>query len=271
MLLRDRVGIVSGIGPGVGREVAVAFAREGADVVLAARTPAALEEAAAAVRALGRRALAVPTDIARPEDCGRLAEAARTEFGRIDVLVNNAFVSGRYDPIENASMDDWRRVFDVNVFGSIQLTQAVVPAMKAQGGGSIVMVNSMSIRVIEPRFGRHPDPGPRAGSVRHPGELGRAGVHREPEARGLLRAGRQGARNDPGGGEGGDRRADGAQPHPGLGRDRRRGGVLRLGPVAGGERPGARRERGPLLPLRVGARRRDRVGGIPWTGTAAAL
>src|SRR6185295_5213958 len=153
MLLADRVGIVSGIGPGMGRDIALAFAREGAHVVLAARTASALEEVAAEVRARGRRALAVPTDIAKPADCARLADAAQAEFGRIDVLVNNAFLSGRYDPVEQASMDDWRRVLDVNLFGSIQLSQAVIPHMKKRGGGSIVMVNSMSIRIIEPRFG----------------------------------------------------------------------------------------------------------------------
>ena len=153
MLLRDRVGIVSGVGPGMGQAIAAAFAREGADVVLAARTPAALEAAAAEVRGLGRRALEVPTDISKPEDCRHLAAAAEREFGQIDVLVNNAFLGPPYDPVESARMDDWRRIFDVNVFGAIQLSQAVIPAMKARGRGSIVMVNSMSMRIIEPRFG----------------------------------------------------------------------------------------------------------------------
>jgi NAD(P)-dependent dehydrogenase (short-subunit alcohol dehydrogenase family) len=153
LLLEDRVAIVSGIGPGMGRDITLAFAREGAHLVLAARTVATVEALVSEVRGLGRRALGVPTDIARPEDCKRLADAAHAEFGRIDVLVNNAFLPGRYDPVESASMDDWRRVFDVNLFGSIQLSQAVIPRMKAQGGGSIVMVNSMSMRIIEPRFG----------------------------------------------------------------------------------------------------------------------
>jgi NAD(P)-dependent dehydrogenase (short-subunit alcohol dehydrogenase family) len=137
----------------MGQAIAAACAREGADVALAARTPAALDAAAAEVRRFGRRALAVPTDIARPEDCGRLADATRAEFGRIDVLVNNAFLGPPYDAVADAKMDDWRRIFDVNVFGSIQLSQAVIPAMRAAGGGSIVMVNSMSLRIIEPRFG----------------------------------------------------------------------------------------------------------------------
>src|SRR5206468_8759424 len=110
-LLAGRVAIVSGIGPGAGRSIALACAREGADVVLAARTVGALEQVAAEVRAHGRRALAVPTDVARPEDCRRLADAAEAELGRIDVLVNNAFRSAPYEPVEEASMEDWRRIF----------------------------------------------------------------------------------------------------------------------------------------------------------------
>ena len=152
MLLAGRVGIVSGIGPGLGRAIALALAREGADVVLAARTAPALEDVAAEVRAAGRRALAVPTDVTRPEQCRQLAEAAHGAFGRIDVLVNNAFRSGPYEPVEQASLEDWRKVFDVNLFGTLALCQAVIPFMKARGG-SIVMINSMSMRVIEPRFG----------------------------------------------------------------------------------------------------------------------
>jgi len=153
MLLEHRVAIVSGIGPGMGRDVSLALAREGADLVLAARTEASLEAVAAEVRALGRRALTVATDIARAEDCKRLADTAQGKLGAIDVLVNNAFLSAPYDLFENAKLDDWRRIFDVNVFGSLALSQAVVPHMKARGGGSIVMVNSMSMRIVEPRFG----------------------------------------------------------------------------------------------------------------------
>jgi NAD(P)-dependent dehydrogenase (short-subunit alcohol dehydrogenase family) len=153
MLLRERVAIVSGIGPGLGRAVAFALAREGAQLVVAARTAESVESLAKELRALGGRALGVPTDIVRAEDCRRLAAAAHAEFGRIDVLVNNAFQSAPYALVEDAQMDDWRRIFDVNVFGSIQLSQAVMPHMRAQRAGSIVMINSMSARIIEPRFG----------------------------------------------------------------------------------------------------------------------
>jgi NAD(P)-dependent dehydrogenase (short-subunit alcohol dehydrogenase family) len=153
MLLADRVVLVSGIGPGLGAEIALGCAREGGDVVLAARSAAMLEETAAAVRQRARRALAVPTDVTKPDDCQRLVDAARAEFGRIDVLVHNAFLSNPVGLVEQADLDDWRRIFEVNLFGALRLTQLVVPLMKAQGRGSIVFVNSMSIRVIEPMMG----------------------------------------------------------------------------------------------------------------------
>jgi NAD(P)-dependent dehydrogenase (short-subunit alcohol dehydrogenase family) len=153
MLLTDRVAIVSGIGPGMGRDISLAMAREGADVVVAARGADKLEAVAADIRAHGRRALCVPTDIARAEDCRRLVEAAHREFGRIDVLVNNAFKGGVEPLMADANLDDWRAIFGVNVFGALQLTQAVIPHMRRQGGGSIVFINSMSMRIIEPKFG----------------------------------------------------------------------------------------------------------------------
>jgi NAD(P)-dependent dehydrogenase (short-subunit alcohol dehydrogenase family) len=153
MLLENRVAIVSGIGPGMGRDVSLAFAREGADVVLAARGADKLEEVAAEVRKVGRRALCVPTDIAKPGDCAALAAAAKRELGRVDVLVNNAFKGPSFKTFEDEDLDAWRQVFEVNVFGSLQLTKEVVPLMKEQGGGSIVFVNSMSMRIIEATHG----------------------------------------------------------------------------------------------------------------------
>lgn len=155
MLLSDRVAIVSGIGPGMGRDISLAFAREGADVVLAARGADKLEAVAAEVRAAGRRALCVPTDIANPDDCRRLADAAQAEFGRVDILVNNAFKGGLEPLMAEADTAEWRKIFDVNVFGSLQLTQAVIPHMRQAGGGSIIFINSMSMRVIEPKFGAY--------------------------------------------------------------------------------------------------------------------
>jgi NAD(P)-dependent dehydrogenase (short-subunit alcohol dehydrogenase family) len=155
MLLENRVAIVSGIGPGMGRDIAVACARQGAHVVLAARSASPLDAVAADVRALGRKALGVPTDIAKADDCTRLVDAAHAEFGRIDILVNNAFKGGVEPEIEAAGMDYWHQVFDVNVFGAMHLSQLVIPHMKARGGGSIVFINSMSMRIIEPAMGAY--------------------------------------------------------------------------------------------------------------------
>lgn len=152
-LLAGRIAVVSGIGPGLGRDVALALAREGADLALAARTAARLGEVAEEVRATGRRVLAVPTDVASAEDCERLAARARAELGRIDVLVNNAFEMGPMKPLVEASADELLQPIRVNLVGSLQLTRAVLPAMRAQGRGSIVMVNSMVIRDVLPNMG----------------------------------------------------------------------------------------------------------------------
>ncbi len=155
MLLTGRVAIVSGIGPGLGRDAALALAREGADLALGARTEALLESVAQEVRALGRRTVAVPTDVTSEEACRRLVAATRDNLGRVDVLVNNAFHPGTYVPVAEADLEDWRAPLDVNLLGSLRLTQAVVPVMREQGGGSICMVNSMIVRQVLPTMGSY--------------------------------------------------------------------------------------------------------------------
>jgi NAD(P)-dependent dehydrogenase (short-subunit alcohol dehydrogenase family) len=152
-LLKGRVAIVSGIGPGMGRDVSLALAREGADLALAPRTPGKIAEVAAEVRAAGRRVIEVPTDITNAADCQRLVERARKELGRVDVLVNNAFDMGGFVKMEDASADDLLRPIKVNLVGSMQLTHEVLPVMKAQKQGSIVMINSMIIRDVLPNMG----------------------------------------------------------------------------------------------------------------------
>ena len=87
--------------------------------------------------------LSVPTDIGDRGQCKRLIDAAVAEFGRVDVLINSAYTPGHFTLFEDADLDDWRHTMEVNLFGSMNLTQEVVPHMKAAGGGSIVMVNSM--------------------------------------------------------------------------------------------------------------------------------
>jgi NAD(P)-dependent dehydrogenase (short-subunit alcohol dehydrogenase family) len=152
MLLEGRVAVVSGIGPGMGRDISLALARAGADVVLAARTESALDAVAQEVEASGRRAVTVPTDVTDPDQCRRLAAVA-AGLGRVDVLVNNAFTEEDWSRFDGFDVERWRSPIGVNVFGSLQVSQAVVPHMKAGGGGSIVMITTLSIRMINPVLG----------------------------------------------------------------------------------------------------------------------
>jgi NAD(P)-dependent dehydrogenase (short-subunit alcohol dehydrogenase family) len=146
MLLQDKVVIVSGIGPGLGQELSTLAAREGASaVVLAARTPAKLDTAEAEIQALGlnTQVLKVVTDIADEAQCKALADATVETFGRIDVLFNSAYDPGSFEPIAEADLNGWRRSMEVNFFGTMQLTQACIPPMRAGGGGAIVMIATM--------------------------------------------------------------------------------------------------------------------------------
>ena len=152
MLLRDKVVVVAGIGPGLGRSVALASAREGADVVLAARTVSRLDDVAKEVTALGRRGLAVPTDLADAESAQRLAEAALDAFGRVDALVYNALAMPPIKELRDVGLDAISASFDANVVAALRLTRLFVPAL-AESKGSVVMVNSMVVRFSQLTMG----------------------------------------------------------------------------------------------------------------------
>ena len=144
--LSGKVVIVSGIGPGLGRSIALACARAGASVVVSARNAARVEALAAEVASHGAPALGVVADIT---DAGaRDALVARTldAFGRVDGLVNNAFVMGPMEPAAAISPEVWREVFEVNVIGTVALSTACAAPMGAAGRGSIVMINSQAAR-----------------------------------------------------------------------------------------------------------------------------
>ena len=152
-LLSGKVCVVSGVGPGLGRQAATALAAHGADLVLAARRQSTLDDVLAEVSSLGARAIAVPTDITDPEACARLMAAGVEEFGGIDVLVNNAFRFDAFKSFEEVDLAIWRKIMDTNLFGSLQMTRAAMPAMRERGGGSVVMVASMVTRQPQPAQG----------------------------------------------------------------------------------------------------------------------
>ncbi|HEU5456532.1 MAG TPA: glucose 1-dehydrogenase, partial [Nocardioides sp.] len=135
-----RVAIVTGASSGLGVAFAQGLAEAGADVVLGARRVDRLEETAGLVRSAGRRALAVATDVADPESCTALVEAAMTEFGRVDVLVNNAGV-GTAVPATRETPDQFRSVIDVNLNGCYWMAQACGRVM--QPGSSIINISSV--------------------------------------------------------------------------------------------------------------------------------
>jgi len=154
MLLKDKVVIVSGIGPGLGVKLAIEAAREGARAVaIGARTADKLDDAEKRMREANPacKVLKLVTDIRDAAQCKRLAEGANKQFGRVDGLVNSACFWGTPAKADDADLNSWKEILDTNVIGTMNMTQAVVPVMKAQGGGAIVNISSMA--TVKPHTG----------------------------------------------------------------------------------------------------------------------
>jgi NAD(P)-dependent dehydrogenase (short-subunit alcohol dehydrogenase family) len=152
MLLEGKVAIVSGVGPGLGQANANALAREGATVVLAARSADYLEAVRAEIVDAGGSAIAIPTNLVERDRVDDLVTRTISELGHIDILVNNAFRMDPYQPFEQVDLMKWRKVYEVNVWGALGLTQACIPSLKEsaaqRGDASIVFILSMSMRKI---------------------------------------------------------------------------------------------------------------------------
>jgi NAD(P)-dependent dehydrogenase (short-subunit alcohol dehydrogenase family) len=153
MAADGKIAMVTGAGSGVGRATALALLREGYSVVLAGRRPEALEQTAALAGPHAVRALAVPTDVSDPESVRRLFERARSAFGRLDVLFNNAGTGAPAVPLEELTVEQWRRVIDINLTGAFLCIQAAFRLMKEQSprGGRIINNGSLSAYVPRPR------------------------------------------------------------------------------------------------------------------------
>lgn len=156
-LVDGKVALVSGIGPGMGRDIALLLAEHGASLALGARTVERCEAVAAeAADASGAEGVAVRLDITDARSCEETVAAVVERFGRIDILVNNAFHDGDFSRFLDADFDSWRHTMDVNLWGTLQLTQLVARQMREQGdGGRVVMVNSMSAVRAQDRFGAY--------------------------------------------------------------------------------------------------------------------
>ena len=140
--LSGKVAVVTGSGRGIGHAIAVAFAREGANLVLAARSAAELDAAAEEIGGLGRRVLPVPTDVTRRDQVDALAAAVRREFGRLDILVNNAGGGLERSPILDSDADLWIEDVTVNCISAYLVSRALLPLMIESGGGRVINVGS---------------------------------------------------------------------------------------------------------------------------------
>jgi NAD(P)-dependent dehydrogenase (short-subunit alcohol dehydrogenase family) len=152
MLLDEKVVIVSGVGPGLGQANAHALAREGATVVLAARNAEYLAQVQAEIEGAGGRALAVPTNLVDGAQVQALVDRTLDAYGRLDGLVNNAFRMDTFEPFDAVDLAKWRKIFEVNVWGALTLTQTCIPALKKaaaeHGDAAIVFIISMSMRKV---------------------------------------------------------------------------------------------------------------------------
>jgi NAD(P)-dependent dehydrogenase (short-subunit alcohol dehydrogenase family) len=140
--LKDKVAIITGGGYGIGRQIALTYARAGAKLVLAARTPGPLEEARAEVAKLGTAAAVIQADVAKEADCARLVDEAVKAFGRVDILVNNAGIAGPTKRTTEMALREWQEVIDINLTGAWLASRAAIPVMIKQSAGNILMISS---------------------------------------------------------------------------------------------------------------------------------
>ena len=146
MELKGQIAIVTGAGRGIGRAIALELARQGADIVIAEMDQAGAKRTAEEVGALGRRSLAVATDVTSRADLRAMVDRAKAEFGRIDILINNAGIY-RAAATLDVTEDHWDAIMNINAKAVFFATQAVLPTMIAQKSGAIVSLASMAGKI----------------------------------------------------------------------------------------------------------------------------
>jgi len=142
LFLRDRVAVITGGASGIGEKTAEFFIREQARVLIADVRAERIEKTVSSLRALGGEAQGIVCDVRDEKSAVRMVEQAAASFGTVDFLVNSAGVGGAMNPLETAGREEWQPILDVNLTGTINCCQAVIPALKAKKGGRIVNLAS---------------------------------------------------------------------------------------------------------------------------------
>lgn len=142
MKLKDKVALITGGGRGIGKAIALAYAREGASLAICARTSSEIEETAKEIKTLGPDCLAVVCDVSLEEPVVKLTEAVQKRFGKIDILINNAGVMTRPVPLAELEVKKWDYTIAVNLRGPFLVTKAILPLMMRQKSGAIINVSS---------------------------------------------------------------------------------------------------------------------------------
>jgi len=147
----EKVALVTGAGSGIGKSIALALARNGYSLALAGRRPEPLRSVAEAIEALGRRALAVPTDVGEPDSVDQLFAEIKRHFGRLDLLFNNAGIFARSVSLEELDYREWQAAVNINLTGAFLCTQGAFRLMKTQQPRGGRIINNGSISAHAPR------------------------------------------------------------------------------------------------------------------------
>jgi NAD(P)-dependent dehydrogenase (short-subunit alcohol dehydrogenase family) len=145
MILTGKTVLVTGVGAGLGRECAAAAVRDGANVVVGARTESVLEGVVAELDPTGKRVTSCITDITDPDSCAAVVAHAVDRFGTVDALIQVAAFEHAWGGLFKTKFEDWRKAFDTNVIGALTVLRPVATAMKEAGGGSVVLIGSQSM------------------------------------------------------------------------------------------------------------------------------
>lgn len=155
MKLKDKVALITGGGRGIGKAIALAYAREGAKVAICARTASEIEQTAREIEAIGPECLGVVCDVSLEEPVGRLLRSVQGHFGKVDVLINNAGVMTRPAPIVEVEVRKWDYTINANLRGPFLVTKAVLPLMMRQRNGAIINLSSSIGRGAYANFGAY--------------------------------------------------------------------------------------------------------------------